>query len=236
MLDPGKPPIVIAFDAGFRKLGVFVVEILPKGDRPCLAFTVVNKEKKKPEPVGGLRWRKAPDATGGSSRVAKEDFEQCMLQLDIALDKIPEKYLQQLAGVMVELPSGGAQGARANRCMGMATGLFAGLVKVLMERLGQALTCELFLPTEIEPLLGIERHVEKGAPKANKAAARKEKKERARALVLAEWPQFTGWPKTSTTAEDAYDAAATFLASRKKPNGLYAMLRRHAELMATKLA
>jgi len=93
---------VLAIDAGFQAIGYAVIE-----DNKVLL-------------AGAHKTSKASKKRG--IRVADDDAERCQ---DIArhLDGICKEW--KPVGVIVELPGGGAKAARANRAMGMATGVVA---------------------------------------------------------------------------------------------------------------
>lgn len=61
-------------------------------------------------------------------RVADDDAERCGV-LARGLRELLRVGYPQVLGVVAELPTGGAQGARANRAMGMATGVVVATVE-----------------------------------------------------------------------------------------------------------
>lgn len=99
-------PIVLGIDAGFAAMGVVVAQ-----GRTILHAATCRTEKR---------------AVKRGVRVADEDTERCQTLARFLLDVI-NTYIP--AGVIVEMPSGGAQGARANRSMGMATGVVAAVLE-----------------------------------------------------------------------------------------------------------
>src|SRR5690606_41930035 len=80
------------------------------------------------EVVHGLAVRTERTATKRGIRVADDDAERCKL-LAGSLAAVVRGWRPY--GAVVELPNGGAQGARANRAMGMATGIVASVLYVL---------------------------------------------------------------------------------------------------------
>jgi len=95
----------LAIDAGFQALGYVIMSVGPDKDQPIFydAFRTEKNEGRKK----GLR-------------VADDDAVRCE-KIVLELDRCIQQY--QPSGALVELPSGGAQGARANRAMGISTGL-----------------------------------------------------------------------------------------------------------------
>jgi hypothetical protein len=122
-------------------------------------------------------------------------------------------------GIFVEMPSGGAQGARANRCMGLATALLWAL-------LDQAqVPAEMMDPTQAEKLAGLYvSRAEMKTKKLSKGKLRAWKKQRVQELVLKTFPEFKGWPDTKERFEDACDAAMAYIAGTRRVGGLYARL------------
>lgn len=112
-------PRVMGIDAGFLATGIVVVELVPYDpglqarDRVLAAVTV----------------RTTPDGRRKRGlRVADSDAERCQVTARAILDTATEWHVQ---GVVVELPNAGAQGARPNRSMGLATGVVAACVEAL---------------------------------------------------------------------------------------------------------
>jgi Holliday junction resolvasome RuvABC endonuclease subunit len=111
---------ILGIDAGFVATGLVVVELgavaagsAAASDRILAAVTVRT------------------DATGAKRRglrVADSDAERCQVATRAILSLARE---WDVAGVVAELPHGGAQGARANRAMGLATGVVAASVEAL---------------------------------------------------------------------------------------------------------
>jgi hypothetical protein len=185
-------------DLGFAKTGVAVFELLR--DRDELVHAEIVRSDVSKRPIG----------------VAADDFRRCA-ELAAAFSGLLQRW--RPSAVFLEVPHGGAQGSRANRCMGMATGWMAGVLQVLDIR------CEVILPSRVEALLDIR--LSPGMAKERgmaKAARTKWKKDRMEHAVRTEWPDFRRWPKP---AEDAYDAAAAFMAGRLLPDeaGMYSTYR-----------
>ena len=110
---------VMGIDAGFTATGIVVVELVPydllgrRKDRVAAAVTV----------------RTTPDGRRRGLRVADSDAERCQLVARAILDTAREWHVE---GVVTELPNAGAQGARPNRSMGMATGVVAACVEAMV--------------------------------------------------------------------------------------------------------
>ena len=99
---------VIAIDMGFAAVGIACFHVAENGSGK-LHGAHAFKTKKNAQRRKGLR-------------VADDDAERCR-ELTQWLEGMVDYLAGRPAGAIVELPSGGAQGARANRCMGMATGV-----------------------------------------------------------------------------------------------------------------
>src|SRR5690606_10564162 len=111
--------LVLGIDAGFQALGIVVVRLQPRGDGVVgYERLVVHGEAVKTERTSKKR----------GIRVADDDAERCQ-RLAQALKRVIETW--KPAGAIVELPHGGAQGARANRAMGMATGVVTSALSIL---------------------------------------------------------------------------------------------------------
>lgn len=191
---------VAGIDVGFRKTGIAVFAMTPDKDDLIAATTI------------------CPDEPGKS--VLYADIHSCQAMLEETA-----KFLQKhdVKALFLEFPSGGSQSGRAARCMGMATGIAVALLNDYDWELG----FEVYTPTKIETLLGIKA---KPGSKVNlnKGNKRAEKKEALKRIVLKQYDDetFSGWPSTKALAEDAYDAAAAFMAARLADGeGLYHRLR-----------
>lgn len=121
-------------------------------------------------------------------RVADDDAARCQ-HLARTLAGIIEEH--SIAGIVAELPSGGAKGARANRCMGLATGTLAAVVEQ------SRLPAEWLTPGDVKKTVT-------GARAASKKAVEAE--------VLKRWPD-APLPELRCEREHAVDAAASFLAA-----------------------
>lgn len=106
---------------------------------------------------------------------------------------------------VAEMPTAGAKGARANRCMGMATGVAAALVVV----------------TGL-PFVWVIPEDSKNIFCGKKNASKPEMMAKAQEL----WPEFT-WPKTKGDFEHVADAAAALLVARD--NEIYKFMRGRTE-------
>lgn len=163
-------PRVMAIDAGFAGMGVVVAE----GRRIVHAATCRTERTAKKRGI----------------RVADDDAERAQTLARFLLDIISE---WGPAGVVVELPSGGAQGARANRAMGMSSGIVA----AVLEAAG--------LPAEWV------------TPQAVKKAATGRKdgsKDAVAASVSRQFEWTTALPKVKADLEHIYDAAGALLAAQ----------------------
>jgi len=191
---------VAGIDVGFRKTGIAVFVMTPDEDRLIAATTI------------------CPDEPGKS--VLYRDVHSCWAMLEETARFLQKHSVQAL---FLEFPSGGSQSGRAARCMGMATGISAALLNDYDWDLG----FEVFTPAKIETLLGIK--AKPGSKAAlSKGNKRAEKKEALKRIVLEKYPddRFSAWPSTKALAEDAYDAAAAFVAARLSDReGLYYRLR-----------
>jgi hypothetical protein len=186
-------------DVGFRKTGIAVFRIHPMGDPLIAAHTVCPKEP-------------------GQS-VLYSDVVSCFAMIDGILEFLDKHEVQAL---FLEFPSGGSQSGRASRCMGMATGVASGILKMAEWKMGY----ELYTPRQIEELLGI---VKKPAKKGQKQRSfqRLEKKAALARIAQDSFPDFDGWPGKAALAEDSYDAACAFIAARRSEDGLYHRIRAH---------
>lgn len=141
----------------------------------------------QPVAAGCLRTAKRTRKT--TVRVADDDARR-VADLFRGLLRIARDHLA--AGLVAELPSGGAQGARANRCMGMASALVVCLAEAL------ELPTEWITPGEVR-----------------KAAEQARSKNEVQRYVLARWPWFArvapGWPAAEW--EHVADAAAAAAAA-----------------------
>lgn len=178
---------VAGIDIGFRKTGIAIFRMTPHADLLIAATTICPKESGK--------------------SVVSHDVRACLEML-----RGVHRYLDEydVKALFLEYPAGGSKSGRASRCMGIATGLSVGLLEYYNPEFGY----HILTPAQIEFLLGIKA---KPGSKKNKTPAQKraEKKETVKNYVLDKYPEevFSAWPKTKALAEDAYDAAAVFLAA-----------------------
>lgn len=160
---------ILLIDAGFTGMGAVVAD----------GRTVIW--------AGTSRTAKSTEKKG--VRVADDDTERCQTQARFLLDVIA---IYQPAGAVVEMPSGGAQGARANRAMGMATAIVA----TVLEATG--LPCEIVTP---------------GAGKKAATGKRDGSKDEVEATVRTAY-QWGAWlPKVKADREHVCDAAAAGMAA-----------------------
>lgn len=103
---------ILAVDIGFGSTGMAVVAITPGGQPELYTYTCLHTK---------------PEHKRRGIYVAHDDVRRAM---DITRGIRDYYMLNGCAGLAVELPSGGAQGAKANRAMGIATGLVAALAEV----------------------------------------------------------------------------------------------------------
>lgn len=163
-------PVVLGVDAGFTALGVVALQ----GNRiiACGTSRTERQAKKK-----GLR-------------VADDDSERCRAQARYLLDMIRE---HEPAGAVIELPHGGAQGARANRAMGMATGVVTAVIEIT------GLAVEYVTPGDV-----------KKAATSRKDAG----KDEVEAAVLRSFEWGVSPPEVKSQREHVTDAAGALLAAR----------------------
>lgn len=108
---------LLGIDAGFQAMGTVVVELGDAGDGDPARRRILHAETCRTERTAKKR----------GIRVADDDAERCQELARFLFDVIRT---YQPAGAIVELPSGGAQGARANRAMGMATGTVVAVLEI----------------------------------------------------------------------------------------------------------
>lgn len=162
-------PIVLGIDAGFQACGIVVAQ----------GRTILH----------AATWRTERQAKKRGIRVADDDAERCQVLARFLLRLIREWRPQ---GAVVELPHGGAQGARANRSMGMATGVVAAVLEAA------GLPAEWVTPSDVKKAAGGRRD----ASKADVEQAVR------RAFTWQAEP-----PKTRAEAEHVFDAAGALLAA-----------------------
>lgn len=191
--------LAFGMDAGFIKTG-FAVFDLEHNDSLIRATTLTSDSAAEKE---------------AAHYVALADARACANAL-MKWHNFFEEYKPK--GVFIEIPSGGAQGARANRCMGMATAMVMGF----LDRHNVAF--ELYLPSDVELALGIHLNRDDAKKRGfSKGDATAWKKQRLKDIATGTYPEFDRWPSTKALAEDSYDAVAAFLCG-KDHGQLYAKL------------
>lgn len=194
---------VAGIDIGFRKTGITVFELTSTKDSLLFAATL------------GTGF----EPSNKAGKVAEDDIKAVINMLSELDATIKEWHIE---AAFIEIPAGGGQSARAGRCMALATGWAAALMHYHSQ-----LQHEFYKPSEVERALGIslsrEEAKDMGLTK-KKGQLTKYKKARMKAVVLAAFPHFTGWPTTKAYAEDAYDSAAAFLCGIAKQS-LYQRLK-----------
>ena len=185
---------MMGLDAGYAKTGITVFHVTKRGDFLVEARTLSKQDSE-------------------AERAMERDILAIYSMAD-QLDAVLSEFMP--VALFAELPHGGAQSARACRCMSLAT---ATVVTLL--RYHKDVAYELYDPMTVEKTLGIWLNPkDKEGAGIKKGQLRAWKKERIRETVIREWPEFSAWPKTKATAEDAYDSAAAFMCGRET-NDLY---------------
>jgi Holliday junction resolvasome RuvABC endonuclease subunit len=164
----------MAIDAGLQGMGIVIAE----------DGTVIY--------CGANRTKKAPAKKG--LRVADDDADRCQQHARFLL-RVITMYRPQ--GAIVELPSGGAQGARANRAMGMATGI----VVTALEAAG--LPVEWVTPADVKDAAAGDKAASKGD--VQKGVRERLKWSTNAELVIAQ--------SYKNELEHIYDAAGALLAA-----------------------
>lgn len=108
---------LLGIDAGFQAMGTVIVELGDMGDGDTAFRQILFAET--------CRTKRTAKKRG--IRVADDDAERCQKLARFLLDII---CTHNPAGAVVELPSGGAKGARSNRAMGMATGVVVAVLEI----------------------------------------------------------------------------------------------------------
>lgn len=165
---------LIGVDVGFTALGVVIVD----GDRVLFADTC----------------RTEKTARRRGLRVADDDAERAQ-QLARFLWGVIQEW--RPAGAVVELPTGGSQGARSARAMGMASGVVAAVLEMT------ALPSEWVTPQEV-------KRAAAGRKDASKAEVEAAVRERFA------WPEGF-WRRPTVVREHVCDAAGAIMAAQ---NGL----------------
>jgi len=166
-------PYILGIDPGFGAMGLAVVDVRPDWWEVRYHQAVRTKRSARKRGV----------------RVADDDAERAR-QLASALDEIIRTHRPM--GAVVELPSGGARGARANRAMGIATGVVVAVLQL------HGLPVEWVTPEDVKSVTG-GRHASK---EAVQEAVRQ----------LLSWT--CGWPEEPWAQEHIADAAAAVLSAQ----------------------
>ena len=168
---------VLAADIGFAATGMAVLEL--QGDKAALFTTscvhTQPEHKKRGIYVSHDDVRRAQEVTRAILKVYTENG---------------------CKGLVVELPSAGAQGAKANRCMGIATGIIAALAEIVK------CPVEWITPSESR----------KAAIGSCSAPEGENIKKLVMAAIEARWPDIAGLKLKDK--EHIADALATFEAAR----------------------
>lgn len=162
---------ILGIDAGFVAMGLVLAE-----GRRILEARVLRTERGE---------------TKRAVRVADDDAERCQVLARGLWAALQE---WRPAGAVVELPHAGAQGARANRSMGMATGIVVACLEVAK------LPAEWVTPAHVKAAAG-----SKGASKADVEEAVRAAFDWCAAVV----------PKAASLREHVMDAAGALLAARQ---------------------
>ena len=130
--------VLLALDIGFRNMGWLVFN--PFTD------TVVD--------FGCIQTEKLSGKRSIRLRVSEDDFYRCQ-RTAMGLCAIISEH--RVTGIVAEIPTGGARGARPNRTMGLATGLLAGLCEAV------SIPTETYSPMEIKKAATGQRNASKEA-------------------------------------------------------------------------
>lgn len=176
---------LMGIDAGFQACGVVVVEL---GNADADTTGPASRRILHAE---SFRTKPSPKKRG--IRVADDDAERCQQLARFLIDTIRT---YRPAGAVVELPSGGAQGARANRAMGMATGVVVAVLEIA------ELPAEWVTPGDVKVAATGRRD---GSKVAVQAAVRE----------AFDWGRGDKghWPRYKWAQEHVADAAAAVLAA-----------------------
>lgn len=184
---------ILGIDAGFATMGAVIVELSDVGDGDPASRQILFAETCRTEPTPRKR----------GVRVADDDAERCQELARFLIDTIRS---HQPAGAVVELPSGGAQGARANRAMGMATGVVVAVLEMT------ELPAEWVTPGDVKVAATGRRDGSKVAVQAAVREAfdwgRGDKGDKRRDDETR-----SHWPKHKWAQEHVADAAAAVLAA-----------------------
>ena len=168
--------IVLGIDAGFTATGLTAIELGASGQ---LSQVIASKCV-----------RTQPTKDKRAVRVADDDAERCMF-----LARAIQAFLQgwDPKAVVVELPHGGAQGARAIRAMALATGVVSAVLA------NNGYPVEWVTPQAVKKAAA-------GRRDASKQAVEQSVRQRF------QWPDGT-MPKTAAEREHICDAAGAVMAA-----------------------
>jgi Holliday junction resolvasome RuvABC endonuclease subunit len=169
---------MLGVDIGFVKTGWALGEIIGDGEYHIRAVGCIATER---------------DAHKKALRVADSDVERCQIIVRELMKVIHE---HQPRSMVVELPHGGARGARALRCMGMATALAAAMAEFL------ALPVEWVTPGEVKKAV---------------VGKRSGSKDSIKDAVRADYPEIE-WPNATMLHEHIADAVGALLVVRHGNN------------------
>lgn len=179
---------IVGIDLSFRNTGLVVARPV----HTALGYEIID--------LCNVRTHKADKKK--ALFVAQDDVTECQ--------KLYEGVSQAIASwnptaAVVELPTAGAKGARANRCMGMATGMVA------------ALAASTGLPFI---------WVQPDDSKIEMCGKRTASKEEMIRQAKKNWPK-APWPTSDAQAEHVADAAAALLVARR--SDVYKLIRGKVE-------
>jgi len=170
--------IIIGIDLGFSATGIVALDT--DTDQIIMGQTVRTKPEK-----------------GKRHYVADDDLRRCRELARGIVGAVNDCYLKGSPFILaVEVPHGGAQGARSNRCMGMVTGVLGALVE-----------------TNLWPVEYYQPQECKKAATGRMSASKIEVEQRVR----KRWPGHT-WPKTKAVREHQIDAAAAIMCALDNSN------------------
>lgn len=202
---------IIALDVGFKFTGLVIATPRPQ-EYEGMDATVLELRSHviRVEDCPSYSTRKT------NVRVASRDFEGCRWMYKQGFSWIQNANLN-VEGVVLELPSAGAQGARANRCMGMATGVAAAFAEEFSAPI------EVYLPEDCTLACLGKRQVPrvmrgvyaKGRHKGQPRMVSDKKAEVRRSMLRRFVFNFeTRGPRNESEGEHVYDAASALVAAR----------------------
>jgi len=177
--------IVVGCDVAYGATGLVAMEIRPELQRK--AMPVLWRCIRKLKPANKQHVYQAEVDILKIQGIREEIMDFCLHECsDLGYT---------VAALVVETPHGGAQGARANRCMGLATGMIACIAQELE---AYSVLTEWVQPNEI-----------KRAFKTNSKTAIQE-------AVMHKWQEFE-WPTVKADLEHVADAAAAVVVATGRP-------------------